>query len=50
MTPVAEAIVQASGTAGERQCERHDVVLATNEGGWFDHHACMVLSRHARLH
>lgn len=49
MTPVAEAITQARGAAGERQCPRHDIVLATNEGGWFDYHAGMLLSRHARL-
>ncbi len=49
MTPVEEAILQAAGAAGERQCEQHDVVLATNEGGWIDFHACMILSRHARL-
>jgi acetyl-CoA acetyltransferase len=48
MTPVSEAVLQARGSAGERQCARHDIVLATNDGGRFDHHACMVLSPHAR--
>lgn len=46
MTPVAEAVIQARGQAGERQCARHDIVLVTNEGGRFDHHACLVLSPH----
>lgn len=49
MTPVMEAIIQARGQAGERQCPRHDIVLATNEGGWFDHHAALLLSKHPRL-
>ena len=49
MTPVAEAVWQSRGEAGARQCERHDVVLATNEGGWYDHHACLVLSKHRHL-
>ena len=45
MTPVAEAIVQARGQAGERQ-SRNDVVLATNEGGQFDYHACLLVGPH----
>lgn len=49
MTPVMEAIIQARGQAGERQCPRHDIVLATNDGGWFDHHAAMLLSKHESL-
>ncbi|MDB5451524.1 MAG: hypothetical protein JWO33_102 [Caulobacteraceae bacterium] len=48
MTPVSEAVLQARGEAGERQCAKHDLVLATNEGGRFDHHACLILSPHAR--
>ena len=47
MTPLAEGVIQARGQAGERQCARHDVVLVTNEGGRFDHHACVLLSPHA---
>ncbi|MCZ4314820.1 thiolase family protein [Comamonadaceae bacterium G21597-S1] len=46
MTPLAEGVIQARGQAGERQCARHDVVLVTNEGGRFDHHACVLLSPH----
>lgn len=49
MTPLAEAIVQARGQAGERQCARHDVVLATNDGGFFEYHACAIISPHASL-
>lgn len=48
MTPVAEAIVQARGQGGARQCARHDIVLATNEGGQFDYHACLLLGPHDR--
>lgn len=43
MTPLSEAILQIRGQAGERQCPRHKVALVTNEGGFFDYHACLVL-------
>lgn len=46
MTPVCEGVLQARGQAGERQCDRHETVLVTNEGGRFDYHACVVLSTH----
>ena len=49
MTPLAEAVWQARGQAGERQCARHRLVMVTNEGGWFDHHACLLLSPDRRL-
>ncbi|CAN5492838.1 lipid-transfer protein [soil metagenome] len=42
MTPIAEAVLQVRGHAGQRQA-RSDVVLVTNEGGLFDHHACMLV-------
>ena len=48
MTPVSEAILQARGHAGERQCRKHEIVLATNDGGRFDHHACLIMSGTAR--
>lgn len=48
MTPVSEAIVQARGEGGARQCGKHEIVLATNDGGRFDHHACLVLSHTRR--
>ncbi len=43
MTPVAEAIIQARGAAGARQCERARTILVTNEGGRMDYHAGMIL-------
>lgn len=43
MTPVAEAIVQARGQGGARQCARHGMILVTNEGGQFDYHACLLV-------
>jgi len=43
MTPVAEAVLQARGTAGERQCARAGTILVTNEGGRLDYHAGMIL-------
>lgn len=48
MTPIGEAVIQARGQAGARQCPKHDLVLVSNEGGCFDHHACLVLSPHRR--
>lgn len=48
MTPVAEAIIQLRGDAGERSCPNRDVGLVTNEGGQLDHHANLVLSSHRR--
>ena len=44
MTPVAEAVLQVRGQAGERQLPRRDLVLVTGEGGVLDHHACLLLS------
>ena len=49
VTPLHEAVVQARGQAGERQCSRHDLVLATGYGGRMQFHACAVLSAQARL-
>ncbi len=43
MTPVAEAIIQARGHGGERQADRHDIVLVSGNGGVLDHHATLVL-------
>ncbi len=48
MTPVSEAVIQARGQAGERQIDRHDVVLVSGNGGTLDHHATLVLSPHRR--
>ena len=44
MTPISEAILQARGTAGERQVAKHDVVLASGNGGILDYHATLLLS------
>jgi acetyl-CoA acetyltransferase len=43
MTPLSEAVIQARGQAGDRQVERHDVVLVSGNGGVLDHHATLVL-------
>lgn len=43
MTPLAEAVVQARGQAGERQADRHDIVLVSGNGGFLDHHSTLVL-------
>jgi len=42
MTPVAEAVTQARGQAGDRQVTA-DTILVTNDGGRFDYHAGMIL-------
>jgi acetyl-CoA acetyltransferase len=46
MTPVSEAVIQARGQAGERQVERHELVLVSGNGGVLDHHATLVLGSH----
>jgi acetyl-CoA acetyltransferase len=43
MTPLAEAVIQARGQAGERQVERHEVVLVSGNGGYLDFHSTLVL-------
>jgi acetyl-CoA acetyltransferase len=43
MTPLAEAVVQARGQAGDRQVDRHEVVLVSGNGGILDHHSTLVL-------
>ena len=47
MTPLSEAILQVRGQAGARQCPRHELALVTNEGGFFEYHACAVLGSSA---
>jgi acetyl-CoA acetyltransferase len=44
MTPLAEAIIQARGQAGERQVDRHELVLVSGNGGILDHHSTLVLA------
>ena len=43
MTPLSEAIIQARGHAGERQVEKHELVLVSGNGGTLDHHSTLVL-------
>ena len=43
MTPLSEAVIQARGQGGDRQADRHDVVLVSGNGGVLDHHATLVL-------
>ncbi|MQA94931.1 MAG: thiolase family protein [Streptosporangiales bacterium] len=47
-TPLAEAVIQARGEGGERQADRHDVVLASGNGGILAHHATLILSPHVK--
>jgi acetyl-CoA acetyltransferase len=47
MTPLAEAIVQARGTALHRQLEPHDAIVVSGSGGRLDQHATLVLSPRA---
>jgi acetyl-CoA acetyltransferase len=44
MTPLAEAIVQARGEAGDRQVRHRDVVLVSGNGGLLSTHTTLVLS------
>ncbi len=43
MTPVAEAVIQARGQAGDRQVPGIRRILVTNDGGRFDYHIGMIL-------
>ena len=44
MTPLSEGVIQARGSGGERQVEKHDLVLVTGNGGQLDYHASLILS------
>jgi acetyl-CoA acetyltransferase len=44
MTPLAEAVIQLRGHAGERQVTPHDVALVSGNGGILNYHATAVLS------
>jgi acetyl-CoA acetyltransferase len=46
MTPLSEGVIQARGQGGERQVEKHDVVLVSCQGGRLDYHGCLILSPH----
>ncbi len=43
MTPLSEAVIQARGQGGQRQAERHELVLVSGNGGILDHHSTLVL-------
>ena len=45
-TPLSEAVVQARGQAGERQVEKHDVILVSGNGGVLNYHSTTILSKH----
>jgi acetyl-CoA acetyltransferase len=47
MTPLSEGVIQARGSGGERQVEKHDLVLVTGNGGLLDYHASLILSPEA---
>jgi acetyl-CoA acetyltransferase len=47
MTPLSEAVMQARGSAGERQVAKHDLVLVSGNGGVLDHHSTLVLGTSA---
>jgi acetyl-CoA acetyltransferase len=46
MTPLSEGVLQARGTAGERQVDKHNTVLVTGNGGILDYHSALILSPH----
>jgi acetyl-CoA acetyltransferase len=43
MTPLSEAVIQARGQGGDRQAQKHDIVLVSGNGGILDHHSTLVL-------
>src|SRR5579859_1455238 len=47
-TPLSEAVIQARGDGGARQCAAADVILVSGNGGILSHHGTLVLSPHAR--
>ncbi|MFC4585231.1 thiolase family protein [Sphaerisporangium corydalis] len=48
MTPLSEAVIQARGEAGERQVDRHELVLVSGNGGVLDHHSTLILGGTSR--
>ena len=46
-TPLSEGIIQARGQGGERQVDKHDLVLVSGNGGYLNYHSTMILSPHA---
>ena len=48
MTPLSEAVIQTRGHGGERQVDKHDVVLVSGNGGVLDYHATLILGTQPR--
>ena len=48
MTPLSEAVIQARGQGGDRQSDRHDIVLVSGNGGILHYHSTLVLGPNAR--
>jgi acetyl-CoA acetyltransferase len=48
MTPLSEAVIQTRGHGGERQVDKHDVVLVSGNGGVLDYHATLVVGTQSR--
>ena len=47
-TPLSEAVIQARGDGGDRQCAATDLILVSGNGGILAHHGTLILSPHAR--
>ena len=45
-TTLVGHLIRARGTGGERQVDKHDVVLVSGNGGILDHHSTLILSPH----
>ena len=43
-TPLSEAVMQARGTAGERQVAQHDHIMVSGSGGFLNYHSTVILS------
>jgi acetyl-CoA acetyltransferase len=46
-TPLSEAVIQARGQGGERQVDKHDLVLVSGNGGVLNFHSTTILSPHS---
>jgi acetyl-CoA acetyltransferase/uncharacterized OB-fold protein len=47
-TPLSEAVIQARGDGGDRQCAATDLILVSGNGGILAHHGTLILSPHPR--
>jgi acetyl-CoA acetyltransferase len=43
-TPLAEGIIQTRGQGGERQVDKHEVVLVSGNGGFLNFHGTIIMS------